>query len=368
MNSAMSCDADPTRAMPEDGEVSDRSDDGISPEIRRLLNTPICIGGRTVQSRLILSPMSGLTHVAFRELLAGFGGCGLMFTEMCSAGALPHENRRVSAVFRWRDAELDKLVCQIVGSDPATMAAAARRIAAEGFFGVDLNFGCSVGTICRKNCGAALLKTPDLAVQIVSAVRRAVSVPVFVKFRTGWEDRPEPAADLARRFADAGADALVFHPRVAPDRRTRPPRWQHIADVRQAVTIPVFGNGDVFSGPDLERIMRISGCDGVSLGRIAVAMPWVFSQWTVGVAPGPDIYRHTLLRHLELLLTHFETRIALRKFRQAALYPAAMFQYGHAFYKKLRNAPDTEKIAAVIHDFFDTAPRPMDRPNMNLFL
>lgn len=363
----MNCNADPPGAMLEHCEAADRSDDGISPEIRLRLNTPIRIGGRTIQKRLILSPMSGLTHVAFRELLAGFGGYGLLFTEMCGAGAVPHENRRVSAVFRWRDAELDELVCQIVGSDPNEMAAAARRIEAEGFFGVDLNFGCSVGTICRKNCGAALLKTPDLAVQIVRAVRQAVSIPVFVKFRTGWEDRPEPAADLARRFEDAGADALVFHPRVAPDRRTRPPRWPYIASVRQAVAIPVFGNGDVFSGPDLERIMRVSGCDGVSLGRIAVAMPWVFSQWNAGIAPGPDIFRDTLLRHLELLLVHFDTHIALRKFRQAALYPAAMFQYGHVFYKKIRTAKDREKIEAVINNFFDGAPRPMDRPNMNLF-
>lgn len=344
-----------------------RSVDGPSDETRRRLNTPLRIGGRVIQNRLILSPMSGLTQVAFRELLSGFGGFGLLFTEMCGAGSVPHENRRVSSVFRWRDAESDMLVCQIVGSDPVAMAAAARRIEAEGFFGVDLNFGCSVGTICRKNCGAALLKTPDLAAHIVSAVRYAVSIPVFVKFRTGWEDRPEPAAELARRFEDAGADALVFHPRVAPDRRTRPPKWSHIAEVKQAVAIPVFGNGDVFSGQDLERIMRVSGCDGVSLGRIAVAMPWVFAQWTAGAAPGPDMFRYTLLRHLELLLIHFEPRVALRKFRQAALYPAAMFQYGHVFYKKIRNAPDAEKTAAVIHEFFDAAPRPMDRPNMNLF-
>ncbi len=341
--------------------------DGLSPEIRRLLNTPMRIGNRMIPKRLILSPMSGLTHVAFRELLAGYGGCGLLFTEMCSAGAVPFENPRVSAVFRWREEELSALVCQIVGADPSVMARAARRIEKEGFFGVDLNFGCSVGVICRKNCGAALLKTPDRAVEIVAAVRKAVSMPVFVKFRTGWEDRPEPAVELARRFEDAGADALVFHPRVAPDRRTRPPKWSHIAVVKKAVAIPVFGNGDVFTGADLERLMRISACDGVSLGRIALAMPWVFSQWASGAASGPDMFRRMLLRHLELLHVHFEAGIALRKFRQAALYSAAMFQYGHVFYKKMRNAGDRETLTAVIHAFFDAAPRPMDRPNMNLF-
>ena len=211
-----------------------------------LLNRPLAIGARTIPGRLVLAPMTDLGHVAFRQLLAEFGGYGLLWSEMCGARRLPMENSRYSRCFRWREAERTHLVFQIVGSQGPRMADAARRIEAEGFFGVDLNFGCSVRAICKQGSGAQLLKTPERAGDIVAAVRRAVACPVLVKFRTGWQDDPAPAVAMARRFEAAGADALTFHPRVAPDRRTRPPRWAYIAAVKQAVRIPVFGNGNVF--------------------------------------------------------------------------------------------------------------------------
>ncbi len=134
--------------------------------------------------------MTFLGNIAFRELLSQYGGYGLLFSEMCSAKTVPHENRFVSPCFRWRDEERSHLVCQIFGADPLEMAEAARRIEDEGLFGVDINFGCSNTTICRRNCGAALLKNPDLAAAIVAEVRGAVSFPLTVKFRTGWRDDP----------------------------------------------------------------------------------------------------------------------------------------------------------------------------------
>jgi tRNA-dihydrouridine synthase len=130
-------------------------------------------------------------------------------------------------------------------------------------FGVDINLGCSNTTICRRNCGAALLKTPDLAAEIVASVREAISCPLTVKFRTGWKDDPNPAIQFAKRFEDAGADALIFHPRVAPDRRSRPAKWEYIGLVKQAVRIPVFGNGDVFDRNDCLRMIQETGCDGI---------------------------------------------------------------------------------------------------------
>jgi hypothetical protein len=169
------------------------------------LNQPLSIGNRTIRTRLVLAPMSMLGHVAFRELLASFGGYGLLFTEMCSAGRIPHESRHVSAYFNWRDEELSTLVCQIVGEDPATMAAAARIIEDQGFFGVDINFGCSAASICGRNCGAALLKEPSRAAQIVAAVRKTVSIPLFVKFRTGWCQVPYRVAKQSRTGSRSGA-------------------------------------------------------------------------------------------------------------------------------------------------------------------
>lgn len=336
-------------------------------KLKQYLNTPLQIGNRIIKKRLILAPMSGLTHVAFRELVAEYGGHGLLYTEMCSAKNLPHENRHVSPVFRWRDTELSGLVCQIFGSDPAIMADAARRIESEGFFGVDLNFGCSVAAICKRNCGAALLKDPELSVKIVQTVRQAVSIPVLVKFRTGWEDRSDMPVDLARRFEDAGADSLIFHPRVAPDRRSRPPKWKYIALVKQAVSIPVFGNGEVFCKADCEKMFSETGCDGIALGRIAAAMPWIFAQWSDEFMPDADICRRNARQMLFLLHQHFEGKTAIRKFKKMSVYMAAVFKYGHVFAKKICSANDAAGIEAAIDEFFDASPKRAGRPNMNLF-
>ena len=211
----------------------------MNSKLANLLNQPLKVGNAFIEKRLVLAPMAFLGNVAFRELIQSFGGFGLLFTEMCSARRIPHENRHRSTYFNWLDSELPRLVCQIFGSIPSTMAAAARRIAEEQFFGVDLNFGCSEVSICRQNCGASILNQPELAAKIVSEVRKAVSIPIFVKYRTGWQDNPQAAVVLAKYFEDAGADALTFHPRVAPDRRSRPPKWEYIGMVKQAVSIPV---------------------------------------------------------------------------------------------------------------------------------
>jgi len=335
--------------------------------IQKLINTPLKIGNRVIPGRLILAPMAGLTHVAYRELLDSYGGCSLMFTEMCSARSIPQENRYVSPVFRWRDEELPHLVCQIFGSDPEVMVTAAKKVEAEGFFGVDLNFGCSVAAICKKNCGAALLKTPELAVKMVRDVRRAVAIPLTVKFRTGWKDRPDLAVDLARRFEGAGADALIFHPRVAPDRRTRPPKWEYIRHVKQAVSIPVFGNGEVFTIGDCEKMIETTGCDGVSLGRIAIAKPWVFFQWRNECAVEMETYRKNMKQMFFLLNKHYEPTPAIRKFKKMAVYTAALFKFGHSFSKKISRAADFFEIECAVDAFFDQSPELVARPNLNLF-
>ncbi|MGA6926155.1 MAG: tRNA-dihydrouridine synthase family protein [Desulfosarcina sp.] len=339
----------------------------LSDELASRLNRPLTIGQTTIDHRLVLAPMTFLGHIAFRELLAGFGGYGLLFGEMCSARRIPHEIRSGSAYFCWREAERHHLVMQIVGDDPATMAEAARIVEQSGLYGVDLNFGCSVAAICKQRWGAALLKTPEQAARIVKAVRRAVSIPVFVKFRTGWTDDPAIAVDLARRFASAGADALTFHPRTAPDRRSRPPRWDYIKQVKEAVDIPVFGNGDVFDANDCLRMLQTTGCDGVSIGRMAIARPWFMAQMTEGLVTHPDIYRRTAFRLLDLMQDHFDDRRALRRYKRFALYYSANFKFAHSFCKRIGNAPDLETVRAQLEAFFSWDPETVARPNMNFF-
>jgi nifR3 family TIM-barrel protein len=311
--------------------------------------------------------MAFVGNVAFRELVEKFGGYGLLFTEMCSAKRIPNENRWISPYFRWRDLERGALVCQIFGSDPVIMAAAARRIEKEGFFGIDLNFGCSDFSICRQNCGAAILNAPDLAAKIVTAVRKSVSIPLFVKFRTGWRDDPQGAVDLAKRFEDAGADALTFHPRVAPDRRSRPPKWAYIGMVKQAVSIPVFGNGNVFDQKDCWNMLQTTGCDGFAIGRMAIARPWLFAEWTEGLEVGKEIYFETASRLAKLLLKHFDPMKALRRFKKFAFYFSANFKFGHTLYTRIQNAHDIQSVETILIRFFETPAETVSRPNLNFF-
>jgi tRNA-dihydrouridine synthase B len=335
--------------------------------LAQYLRQPLNIGNKAIDSRLVLAPMTFLGHIAFRELMSQYGGYGLLFTEMCSARAVPAENRHVSPYFRWRDAERPGLVCQIFGANPQVMAQAARRIEKEELFGVDINFGCANGSICRQNCGAAILKDPDRAVRIVEEVRKAVSIPVSVKFRTGWKDAPRTAVELALRFERAGADALIFHPRVAPDRRSRPPKWEYIGMVKNAVAIPVFGNGDVFDRSDCIRILEETGCDGVALGRMAIAKPWIFAEWTNGFKPGPDIFRDAALQLAGLLAKHYDPRRAIRRYKRFAYYFSANFQFGHNLYSQVLNASDMLRLNQIIHRFFDQCPDLTARPNLNFF-
>lgn len=332
--------------------------------LSNLLNRPLQIGTKNIPGRLVLAPMTFLGHVAYRHILEELGGCALMFSEMCSAGRIPQEDRTASPYFRWRDQEADHLAIQIVGNKPDRMALAAQRIEAEGLWGVDINLGCSTTAICKHNQGAALLKDTRTAIDLVRRVRQAVKCPVTVKFRTGWQDSPRIPVEFARRLEDAGVDALTFHPRVAPDRRNRPPRWEYIGRVKEAVSMPVFGNGDVFNADDCLRMLRTTGCDGVALGRIAIARPWLFARWTLGKKPQQSIYKDTALRMSLYLQHYFEFKSALRRYQRYAPYLAANFTFGNTLFNRLRNAADFQSIESILRDFFQNGPQLLLRPNL----
>jgi tRNA-dihydrouridine synthase len=247
------------------------------------------------------------------------------------------------------------------------MAEAACRIETEGIFGVDINLGCSNTAICRRNCGAALLKNPDLAAEIVASVRKAINCPLTVKFRTGWKDDPMLAVQLAKRFENAGADALTFHPRVAPDRRSRPPKWAYIGLVKQAVSIPVFGNGDIFDRNDCIRMIKETGCDGVALGRMAIARPWIFAEFLDSLQTSPEIFMEAAIQLANLLKIHYDPVRAIKRFRRFSFYFCANFRFGHALYTRILNAADMTEVDTIIRRFFEQPPDLQTRPNMNFF-
>ncbi|WP_319762659.1 tRNA-dihydrouridine synthase family protein [Maridesulfovibrio sp.] len=331
------------------------------------LSTPIYIGGKIIPNRLWLAPMAGLTHSAFRQVLNHYGSCGLVFTEMCSAKAVPTENPKVSPVFKWHKWELPGLVCQLAGSTPEEMVIAAKRVEQEGFFGVDINMGCSARGMIKREAGAALLKTPEKAVAVVEAVREAVSIPVFVKFRTGWSKEIAPAVALSKRLEEAGADCLVFHPRVAPDKRTRPPFIDHIRSIKEAVTIPVFGNGDVTTPQHCQNMLDRTGCDGVSVGRMAVARPWLFAQWTSGFTPDETIFQDYVLRLADALEQDFDPIRGIKRFRLFMAYYAANFRFGHSLQATFSTAKSMDDVRRMAKEYIKPGMALSQTPNMNLY-
>lgn len=337
------------------------------PGLAERLNTPVVIGGRTIPNRLWLAPMAGLTHSAYREVLAHYGSCGLAFTEMCSARAVPTENPRISPVFRWHEWELPGLVCQLAGATAEEMVIAAKRVEREGFFGVDINMGCSARGMIKREAGAALLKTPDKAAEIVEAVRKAVSIPVFVKLRTGWSREIAPAVDLSRRLESAGADCLVFHPRVSPDKRTRPPIIEHIRYIKEAVSIPVFGNGDVTTPQHCQDMLDKTGCDGVSIGRMAIARPWLFAQWTSDFTPDENIFQDYVLRLATALEQEFDPIRGIKRFRLFMAYFAANFRFGHSLQATFSTAKTMDDVRRMAKEHIKPDMSLKQTPNMNLY-
>jgi nifR3 family TIM-barrel protein len=311
--------------------------------------------------------MVGLTHVVLRETIRFFSPPGLLWTEMCAARSLPGERPERSNVFCWDPQEADRLVCQIMGADPDEMARAAVRVEREGFFGVDLNMGCSVAAVCKQGAGAALLREPDRAAAVVRKVRRAVDCPVLVKMRSGWNDQGPSTADVARRLEDAGADGLVLHPRLAPDRRTRPPRWQDIARAKRAVDIPVIGNGNVFTREDAERMLEATGCDGIALGRIAAAKPFIFGRWLGRLDPSADQYASSARLMVQGLWSRFEPSRASKLYRKWLQYFAASFVFGHDLRSKLCSGGTENDMLANIEAHLRPCPETERRPNSLLF-
>ncbi len=333
--------------------------------VQDFLSTPLVLGEKTISSRLILAPMAGITHVAFRKLILKLGGCGLLYTEMCLASLLIHERPENSRVFKWDDKESPFLVCQLLGRDVEKMQRAASRIEEEGFFGVDINMGCSVPRILKKGMGAALLKEPDRAVELIRSVRKTITLPLLVKFRTGWEERVDRAVELAKAFEGEGADGLIFHPRVVSDIRSRIPKWHYIEEIKKAVSIPVFGNGNVFHPRDMEKMLQ-TGCDGIALGRIAAARPWIFAQVIYNYFLTDRDIQKVPLYLLEELPRHFEVSYALRLFKNWARYFFANFLYGHEMLKRIGRCNTKEDMSAKIREMLSPLPPIKDIPNLNL--
>jgi tRNA-dihydrouridine synthase B len=274
---------------------------------------PMNIGPVRVDVPLVLAPMAGVTNHAFRSICREHGA-GLVITELLSSHAIHYRNARTFGMFDWTESERPVSV-QLFGGEPGMMAEAARVVEEHGAQIVDLNMGCWVPKVAKTGAGAALLKDVCLAQSVVRAMVDAVKIPVTVKVRSGWDRSQTTAIEFAQRAQDAGAQAIAVHARFASQGFTGVADWSVIRRVKDVVTIPVIGNGDIETAEDARRMLEETGCDAVMVGRAAMGNPWLFADIKHFLDTGAHLPPPTLVERVDAALAHVGEARAMREMR-----------------------------------------------------
>jgi nifR3 family TIM-barrel protein len=264
------------------------------------------IGSLTLENNTILAPLAGITNLPFR-LLAKEAGCGLVCSEMISSHGLVYKSEKTIKMLDSTPEE-KPLSVQLFGAKPEIMAEAAAIVESSGADIVDINFGCSVRKILRTGSGAALMKTSDLAEDLLKAVRRAVSLPLTIKIRSGWDASGQQAINISRIAQNCGVDAVTVHPRTAGQLFGGRADWSIIAAVKKKVSIPVIGNGDIMSADDAVRMLDETGCDGVMIGRKAIGNPDIFSR-VVARINGQEDVEEDIARRFDLMIRYLKASV-----------------------------------------------------------
>ena len=263
---------------------------------------PVMIGAVRLDTPVILAPMAGVSDLSFR-LLCREQGCGMVCTEMVSAKAIHYRNKNTKELME-TEPEERPVSLQLFGSEPELMARIAAQVEEQPFDVIDINMGCPVPKVVNNHEGSALMKDIGLAERIIRAVADAVRKPVTVKFRKGFAAGEETAVDLAKAAENAGAAGVTVHGRTREQYYSGQADWEIIRKVKEAVSIPVFGNGDIFSAEDGLRMMEETGCDGIMIARGARGNPWIFREMQAALEGRQIPSRPTGRELLEMILRH----------------------------------------------------------------
>lgn len=267
----------------------------------------LAIGDVQLENPYILAPMAGVTDLPFR-LLCREQGAGLLCMEMVSAKAIQYNNKNTKALLEIHPDEMP-VSLQLFGSDPEVISEIAKRIEERPFSILDINMGCPVPKIVRNGEGSALMKQPKLVHEIVSKTVKAIKKPVTVKIRKGFDDSCINAVEIAKIIEDAGASAVAVHGRTREQYYSGKADWDIIRQVKEAVSIPVIGNGDVVSGESAIAMQKETGCDGVMIGRGAQGNPWIFSELLAYDRTGEMPKRPTMEEIKKMICRHARLQV-----------------------------------------------------------
>ncbi len=311
------------------------------------------IGNITLDNNIILAPMAGVTDKAFRNITKPFGP-GLMYTEMVSGKGLMYNNKKTENLLSVNDDE-GIIAAQLFGHDPEILAETAVKAHLGGASIIDINMGCPAPKIVNNGDGSALMKNPELAGMIIKSVKGAITVPLTVKFRMGWDENSINAVDFAKIAEYNGADAITIHGRTRKQFYSGKADLDIIREVKNAVSIPVIGNGDITDGRSAKNMLDYTSCDGIMIGRGAQGNPWIFQEilhyLNTGTTLPPPSVKERLAKmseHLDLLIEYKGERIGVLEARKHMAWYLKGLRGGAIFRDHINKASTGEEMRNII--------------------